>query len=56
MLCVPADAVPDVLPALMDAGVTASVREGALRLSPHCYNTVDELERVVGILEQRHRH
>ena len=56
MLCVPADAVPGVLPALGEAGVTASVREGALRLSPHCYNTIEELERVVEILEQRRRH
>ena len=56
MLCVPAAAVPEVMPALVEAGVTASVREGALRLSPHCYNTIAELERVVEILEQRHRH
>ncbi len=56
MLCVPADIVPDVLPALVEAGITASLREGALRLSPHCYNTVEELERVVEILEQRRQH
>jgi len=56
MLCVPSELVPGVLPALQEAGVTASVREGALRLSPHCYNTVEELERVVEILEQRWRH
>jgi len=56
MLCVPADAVPEVLPALAEAGVTASVREGALRLSPHCYNTIEELQRVVELLEQRRRH
>jgi selenocysteine lyase/cysteine desulfurase len=27
------------------------LREGAIRLSPHCYNTVDEMERVLGVLE-----
>jgi selenocysteine lyase/cysteine desulfurase len=27
-----------------------ALREGSIRLSPHCYNTVDELERVVDIL------
>ena len=54
MVCLDAAAVPEALPALREAGVTASVREGALRLSPHCYNTVEELDRVAGILE-RHR-
>jgi selenocysteine lyase/cysteine desulfurase len=38
--------------ALTAAGVVASFREGAIRLSPHCYNTVDELVRVVEILER----
>jgi selenocysteine lyase/cysteine desulfurase len=28
------------------------MREGAIRLSPHLYNTVAEMERVVDILEQ----
>jgi selenocysteine lyase/cysteine desulfurase len=27
------------------------MREGAIRLSPHLYNTVEEMERVVEILE-----
>jgi selenocysteine lyase/cysteine desulfurase len=27
------------------------MREGAIRLSPHFYNTVAEMERVVDILE-----
>jgi selenocysteine lyase/cysteine desulfurase len=27
------------------------MREGAIRLSPHAYNTIDEMERVVEILE-----
>ena len=56
MLCVPAGAVPGVLPALSEAGVVASIREGALRLAPHCYNTVEELAQVVEILEQRRSH
>jgi selenocysteine lyase/cysteine desulfurase len=32
--------------------VVASVREGAIRLSPHCYNTVGEMERLVELLER----
>jgi selenocysteine lyase/cysteine desulfurase len=35
---------------LKAARVVSSMREGAIRLSPHCYNTVDEMERVVDIL------
>jgi selenocysteine lyase/cysteine desulfurase len=27
------------------------MREGGIRLSPHFYNTVEEMERVVDILE-----
>jgi selenocysteine lyase/cysteine desulfurase len=27
------------------------LREGAIRLSPHFYNTVEEMEKVVEILE-----
>jgi selenocysteine lyase/cysteine desulfurase len=38
---------------LRAAGVSCSVREGALRLSPHFYNTVDEVERVVSLLERK---
>ena len=37
--------------ALKAAGVTCSVREGAIRLSPHCYNTMAEMEQVVAVLE-----
>ena len=29
---------------LTAAGVTHSLREGAIRLSPHCYNTAEEIE------------
>lgn len=36
--------------ALREAGVICSVREGAVRLSPHFYNTVEEMERVVAVL------
>jgi selenocysteine lyase/cysteine desulfurase len=36
--------------ALRRAGVVSAFREGAIRLSPHCYNVIDEIERVVDIL------
>ena len=35
---------------LHEANVVCSMREGAIRLSPHCYNTEEEMERVGGIL------
>ncbi len=38
--------------ALREAGVVASLREGAIRLSPHCYTTPDEMERVLAILDR----
>lgn len=47
--------VPDpaaVHAALADAGVVCALREGVLRLAPHFYNTVGEMERVVALLAQ----
>src|SRR5439155_476095 len=42
----PAHAV-EAYHALKRAHVVCSLREGAIRLAPHCYNTVEELERVL---------
>ena len=36
---------------LKRARVVCSLREGAIRLSPHCYNTVEEMEKVIEVLE-----
>ncbi len=36
---------------LRAAGVTHATREGAIRLSPHCYNTTQEIDRVIRLLE-----
>ena len=35
---------------LTSAGVIHSLREGAIRLSPHCYNTREEVERALEVL------
>jgi cysteine desulfurase/selenocysteine lyase len=35
---------------LAAAGVAHSVREGAIRLAPHCYNTEDEVDRALAVL------
>src|SRR5256885_10573660 len=47
----PAHAV-EAYHALKRAHVVCSLREGAIRLAPHCYNTVEEMERVLDVLDQ----
>jgi selenocysteine lyase/cysteine desulfurase len=51
ILCVQPPNVGEAFRRLKAARVICSMREGAIRLSPHLYNTVDEMERVVEILE-----
>ncbi len=46
----PTHANEAVLQALTDAGVTAAVRGGKLRFSPHFYNTREEMDRAVAAL------
>jgi len=36
---------------LKAARIICSMREGSIRLSPHAYNTAEEMERVVSVLE-----
>jgi len=33
------------------ARVVCSLREGSIRLSPHLYNTVEEMEKVIEVLD-----
>jgi selenocysteine lyase/cysteine desulfurase len=49
--CVRTDDVRAAYRRLRAAGVVASLREGSIRLSPHLYNTPDEVARVVELLE-----
>jgi selenocysteine lyase/cysteine desulfurase len=37
---------------LKTAGVICALREGAIRLSPHCYSTMEEIEKVVDVLDE----
>ena len=50
ILCVAPERVQEVHRRLKAARVVCSLREGAIRLSPHCYNTVAEMERVAHAL------
>jgi selenocysteine lyase/cysteine desulfurase len=52
ILCVAPENVGESFRCLKAARVVCSLREGAIRLSPHAYNTPEEMERVVEILEQ----
>ncbi len=48
-------AVPEPLEVhrrLRQAGIVCSLREGALRFAPHCYNTMEEVERAVEVLDE----
>jgi len=51
ILCLTCPNVGEAFRALKAARVICSLREGAIRFSPHAYNTVDEMTRVVEILE-----
>ncbi|OLC06580.1 MAG: hypothetical protein AUH46_00015 [Gemmatimonadetes bacterium 13_1_40CM_70_15] len=52
ILCLaPAKAV-EAFYAVKRARIVCSLREGAIRLSPHCYNTMEEMEKVIDVLER----
>jgi cysteine desulfurase / selenocysteine lyase len=55
IICVAPENVGEAFRALKAAKIVSSLREGAIRLSPHCYNTLDEMERVAEILEDASR-
>ena len=46
----PAD-VNEVSARLKKARVTHSNREGMIRFAPHCYNSIDEIDRVLALLD-----
>jgi selenocysteine lyase/cysteine desulfurase len=51
IVCLAPEKVGPAFRALKAAGIICSLREGAIRLSPHAYTTTEEMERVVDILE-----
>jgi cysteine desulfurase/selenocysteine lyase len=51
ILCIAPDRVDEAFRALKAARVICTLREGSIRLSPHAYNTVAEMERVVDVLD-----
>jgi selenocysteine lyase/cysteine desulfurase len=53
IICLAPDDVGEAFRRLKAARIVCSLREGAIRLSPHAYNTVAEMERVAAVLEER---
>jgi cysteine desulfurase/selenocysteine lyase len=51
ILCIAPGEVAAAHRRLKKARVICSLREGAIRLSPHLYNTVEEMQRVIDVLE-----
>jgi selenocysteine lyase/cysteine desulfurase len=51
IFCVSPSKPVEAYHAMKRARVVCSLREGAIRLSPHCYNTVEEMEKVIEVLE-----
>jgi cysteine desulfurase/selenocysteine lyase len=54
ILCLAPDDVGEAFRRLKAARIICSLREGAIRLSPHGYNTVAEMDRVAAVLEEHH--
>jgi cysteine desulfurase/selenocysteine lyase len=52
IVCIAPDRPAEAYHTLKRAHVVCSLRERAIRLAPHCYNTVEEMERVLDVLDQ----
>ncbi|HSD33024.1 MAG TPA: aminotransferase class V-fold PLP-dependent enzyme [Gemmatimonadales bacterium] len=51
ILCIAPEEPVEAYHAIKRARIVCSLREGAIRLSPHCYNTVGEMEKVLDVLD-----
>jgi selenocysteine lyase/cysteine desulfurase len=51
IVCLAPANAQDASQRLSKAGVVHSLREGAIRLAPHCYNTVEEVDAAITVLE-----
>lgn len=51
IICLAPPRLEECYRALRRERIYLSQREGALRLSPHCYNTAEEMERVTAVLD-----
>lgn len=51
ILCVAPPKPAEAYHGMKRARIVCSLREGAIRLAPHCYNTVEEMEKVIEVLD-----
>lgn len=51
ILCIAPQKAVEAFHAVKRARIVCSLREGSIRLSPHFYNTVDEMEKLVEVLD-----
>jgi selenocysteine lyase/cysteine desulfurase len=51
ILCIAPPKPAEAYHGLKRARVVCSLREGAIRLAPHCYNTMEEMEKVIEVLD-----
>ncbi len=51
IICVAPPNAADVHRRLKAAGVVCALREGAIRLSPHFYSTIEEMDKVLDVLD-----
>jgi selenocysteine lyase/cysteine desulfurase len=54
LICVKSTDAKSLVSALGDEGIVTSERDDNLRISAHCYNTVEDVDAVLAAL-QRHR-
>jgi selenocysteine lyase/cysteine desulfurase len=52
IICIAPQQAAESYHALKRAHIVCSLREGSIRLSPHCFNTAEEMEKVMGVLEE----
>ena len=52
IVCLAPEPAAESFRRLKQAGVVCAFREGAIRLSPHAYNTCEEIEKVIDVLDE----
>jgi selenocysteine lyase/cysteine desulfurase len=54
LICVESTDAKALVAALADDGIVTSERDDSLRISAHCYNTLEDVDAVLAALQRRH--